>query len=165
MSELAMASARRIEASENESIDDAILTLLARYEAVTSDPRKMHYLRSLLRHYAKSSTPWRDCVRDNTKRFGPKTPGLCGVLKDTIRQSTHWRHGAPAGPHADHPDFGSPGVDIANSDMKLSAEAEVVWRTLLDISEQCDTCRVLLGLDVAPSPSVTFLSEYVEAAA
>lgn len=58
-----------------------------------------------------------NCVSDNTKRFGPEqTKALCDVVKDLVRQNTHWRHGAPRGPHPGHPDVGAPGVAIAEAD-------------------------------------------------
>lgn len=120
MPDLAVASERRIERLAVEELDKRLDLLLAhgadRFQAVTADPRKMGYLRFLLRHYAKQPHPWKACFKDNFKRFGPKTAGLCGVLKDTIRQNPMWRHGAPVGPHPGHPDVGSPGVDIAESD-------------------------------------------------
>jgi hypothetical protein len=117
-----------------------------------------------------------NCVKDNAKRFGPKTKGLCAVLKDTIRQGVDWRHGAPAGPHPGHPDSGSPGVSIAYADavgakqwhghdsLRLADVPDDVWAVLLDVADQCSPCRVLLGLDPAPSPSATFLSDYAAAA-
>jgi hypothetical protein len=158
---LLQASARRIELTQDEEIDSTLRTLLARYESVTADPRKMGYLRFLLRHYAGKAHPWRACYQDNFKRFGPRTKGLCGVLKDTIRQGTHWR--------GEHPksDSGAPGVSIAFRDApyaKLSVDdiPADVWAVLLDLDSQCDICRVLYGLDPAPDPSETFLSLELE---
>jgi hypothetical protein len=175
---LEQAAANRIELERQQREDRALNLLLARYEKVTANPRSMGYLRFLLKHYGKSSHPWGDCYRDNFRRFGPKTKGLCGVLKDTIRQDTHWRHGSPRGLHPGHPDVGTPGVAIAEADkgaanppwgpwmhnMKLedvtSEYADVakeVWAALLDVAEQCDPCRVMLGLDPTPDPSTTYL--------
>lgn len=179
------AAANRLAAAQDEEIDRSLKTLLAHFEKVTGDRQKMSYLRFLLKHYGAKAHPWTACYKDNFKRFGPKTKGLCGVLKDTIRQNTHWRHGPPKGPHPGHPDFGTPGVGIAYADVpgtkqwpyghiaKLSLDealveyadvADEVHAVLLEIAENCDPCRVLLGLDPAPHPSATFLSEYVEAA-
>ncbi len=116
----------------------------------------------------------RATYRDNLKRFGPKTAGLCGVLKDAIRQGTGWRG---------HPerDVGSPGVAISEADapfappfgghhdLKLSQDGcdldhafmdefgidEVpgeVFDVLLEVSSTCNVRRVLLGLDDPPAP-------------
>lgn len=163
---------------EDEQLDAALGLLLARYEHVTADKQKMSYLRFLLKHYSQSPTPWHDCFVDNFKRFGPKAKGLCGVLKDVLRQGTHWRHGAPKGPHPDHPDTGAPGVAIAYADAPGSKQwhghaglklgdvviPDEILALLADMSAQCDPCRVLMGLDKAPTPSVTYLSEYGAAA-
>ena len=124
MASVAEASDQRRERLWDEELDrrvDLLIVNLAenpsdRYHAVTADPRKMGYLRFLLKHYAKDPHPWAACYRDNLKRFGPRTKGLCGVLKDTIRQNASWRHGAPKGPHAGHPDAGAPGVAIGEAD-------------------------------------------------
>jgi hypothetical protein len=153
---LLQASARRIELARDEEIDRTLRTLLARYESVTSDPRKMGYLRFLFKHYAGKAHPWKSCYQDNFKRFGPKTPGLCGVLKDVIRQGTHWRGKHPRS------DSGSPGVSIAYADapyakFSLDDIPEEIWAVLADLDDQCDPCRVLYGLDPAPEPSATFL--------
>lgn len=178
MLDLTEAAREREERLIFAEVDNRIDLLLANgadhFKAVTANPRKMGYLRFLLRHYAKSATPWRDCVSDNTKRFGPeKVKGLCGVLKDVIRQSTHWRHGSPAGPHADVHDSGSPGVAIGQSDAWASpawgghhhlSEAltqefgdfdveslEEVADLLISLGEHCDVYRVLIGLDQPPT--------------
>lgn len=111
--ETAAASARRLEPLEDTHLDANLHTLLANYQKVTSNPRSMGYLRFLIKHYAKSPTPWRDCYKDNFKRFGPKTPALCGVLKDTIRQRTDWRGKGPR--PGDNPGD-SPGVAIGEAD-------------------------------------------------
>jgi hypothetical protein len=165
--EVAEAAARRLERASDDDSDRALMMLLANYQAVTADPRKMGYLRSLLKHYAKSPTPWRDCYKDNLKRFGSKTPALCGVLKDLLRQRTDWRGKGP-NPH----DHGSPGVDIAESDkgdapawgghhgLKLDVPSipDEIWAVLEDVTRNCDPCRVLLGLDEAPHPSADVLA-------
>lgn len=115
-----------------------------RYHAVTANPRSMGYLRFLLRHYAKSPHPWTQCVADNFKRFGPKTKGLCGVLKDTIRQNAMWRHGAPSGPHAGHPDAGSPGAAIGEADKWASP----AWGGKHHLSEDGQPLSLLDELDM-----------------
>lgn len=155
-----------------EEIDRRVDLLLSNYQAVTANPRSMGYLRFLLKHYAKKAHPWRECFKDNFKRFGPKTKGLCGVLKDTIRQGTHWR----GHPELDH---GAPGVAIGEADKgaappwgghhSLSEEdgcdldqafikefpgvTEVpseVFDILLALEKQCSVTRVILGIDEPP---------------
>lgn len=126
MTALTEASLARSERLRDEEIDKRLDLLLAnvthgenpgdRYHDVTANPRSMGYLRFLLRYYSRFPHPWTKCVADNFKRFGPKTKGLCGVLKDTLRQNAMWRHGHPRGPHAGHPDLGAPGVAIGEAD-------------------------------------------------
>jgi hypothetical protein len=49
-------------------------------------------LRNILKKYAKSDHPFRDCVKDNMKRFGPgRTEAVCATLKDTIKGNKNWR--------------------------------------------------------------------------
>lgn len=183
MTTLAEAATARKERLLFEELDKRLDLLLAgtgkespgdRYHAVTANPRSMGYLRFLLKHYAKSPTPWRDCYKDNFRRFGPKAKGLCGVLKDTIRQHASWR-GHPA------LDVGAPGVAIGEADKgaapawgghhlsderplslldELDMEFGVVDHTealteaaqiFCAIGEKCDVYRVLIGLDEAPA--------------
>ena len=60
-------------------------------------PEARSHLRALLAHYAKNPHPFRACVKDNMKRFGPgSTERVCATLKDMIRGTTRWRHGADA---------------------------------------------------------------------
>lgn len=187
MPSLAEASTARQESVLFEEMDKRIDLLLAnvshgenpgdRYHAVTANPRSMGYLRFLLRHYAKSPTPWRDCFKDNFKRFGPKAKGLCGVLKDSIRGTAMWR-GHPSR------DVGAPGVAIGEADkwaspawgghhglsappclsVALSQEFGTIDEDALQeavniviaLGERCDVHRVLVGLD---EPPVLDLSE------
>jgi hypothetical protein len=194
VTDLTLASTQRRERILLAEVDKRVDLLLAnvphenpddRYHAVTANPRSMGYLRFLLRHYAKSPTPFRDCMKDNLKRFGPKTPGLCGVLKDTLRQSASWRHGAPMGPHPGHPDTGDAGVGIGEADKwaapawgghhlsderplslldEMDLEFGVVDHTdpfleavdiLVKLGESCDIHRVLIGLDEPPKIELT----------
>lgn len=80
-----------VEAIELEdSIDKALNILLLSAATVTPSERKK--LKGLLKYYAKKVHPFRACVRDNMKRFGPgKTEAYCAVLKDIIRGTTKWR--------------------------------------------------------------------------
>ena len=174
ITDMQLASEKRSEELLDDEIDRRLTLLLANYQRVTANPRSMGYLRFLLRHYAKSPTPWRDCYKDNLKRFGPeRTKGLCGVLKDTIRQTTYWR--GKKG-HSKVPDVGAPGVAIAYADKyaanppwhggsgaKLSetridmgsemAMPEECALILEDLGERCDVYRVLVGLDEPPQIS------------
>jgi Intein splicing domain len=115
-----------------------------------------------------------NCVADNTKRFGPeKVKGLCGVLKDTIRQTTYWR--GKKG-HSKVPDVGDPGYAIGeadkgaappwgghrhlsetNLDCGLMAMPDEVAELLEDLGEKCDVYRVLVGLDEPPSSDLVLL--------
>lgn len=170
--ELVRASSERDEMLVDREIDRRIDLLLANYQAVTSNPRSMGYLRFLLRYYAKKAHPWHECFKDNFKRFGPKTAGLCGVLKDVIRQQTHWRG------HNNPRDVGAPGVGIGEAD-KGAAPAwgghhlsddgcdldiafmrafpgidEVpaeVFDILFQLGKNCNVPRVLIGMDQPPS--------------
>lgn len=166
LDDIKLASEKRREELFMETIDKRIDSLnLANFQRVTANPRSMGYLRFLLKHYAKSPTPWRDCYKDNLKRFGPeKTKGVCSVLKDTLRQSTHWR-GHPAA------DVGSPGVAIANADAKAAppwgghrhlsethldmglemAMPEDLALLFEELGSRCDVYRVLIGIDEPPS--------------
>jgi hypothetical protein len=127
--DLDRASRDRILARFDDEIDRRIDLLLSNYNDVTANPRSMGYLRFLLKHYAKKAHPWHECFKDNFKRFGPKTAALCGVLKDTIRQQTHWRG------HDNPKDHGSPGVGIGEAD-KWAAPAWGGHRLSLD--DGCD---------------------------
>jgi hypothetical protein len=161
-SDVAEAASRRLQLDREDRIDINLDLLLANYQAVTANPRSMGYLRFLLKHYAKSPTPWRDCYKDNFKRFGAKTAGLCATVKDTIRQDTHWRHGAPKGPHAGHPDTGSPGVAIAEAD---APAANPPWHGggyKLSQDDGCDLDRAFMdefGVDEVPGEVFDLLYE------
>jgi hypothetical protein len=171
LADLKLASEKREQDLLSEEIDKRLDLFLSNYQRVTANPRSMGYLRFLLKHYAKSPTPWRDCVKDNTKRFGPeRVKGLCGVLKDTIRQTTYWR--GKKG-HSKVPDVGDPGYAIGeadkgaappwgghghhlsetNLDMGEMAMPEEICLILEDWGKQCDPYRVLIGLEDPPRPS------------
>jgi hypothetical protein len=167
--ELDQAAREREEGIILADIDRTLDLLLANYQSVTANPRSMGYLRFLLKHYAKSAHPWKDCFKDNFKRFGPKTSALCGVLKDTIRQGTNWR----GHPGLDH---GAPGVGIGEADAsaahRLSQdgcdldrafmaefpdETEIpgeVFDIILKLAASCNVANVLLGLEQPPTVEV-----------
>lgn len=45
-------------------------------------PAARKKLKGIIAKYAKSAHPFRDCVKDNTKRFGPEmAKHVCGVIK------------------------------------------------------------------------------------
>lgn len=124
MNELQEARERRIDRQLDEVIDKSLGVLFS--QADTVGPHQRHQLRGLLRYYAKKAHPFRACVIDNTKRFGPgRTEAVCATLKDIIRGTTHWR-GHPA---LDH---GAPGAIAASDAPEISEE---LGEILLSISE------------------------------
>lgn len=64
---------------------------MANWQRVTPEERKK--LAPLVRYYAKKPHPFSACVRDNRKRFGPRTEQVCAVVKDLIEGGTGWREG------------------------------------------------------------------------
>jgi hypothetical protein len=48
-------------------------------------------LSNLIRHYLKKPHPFTSCVRDNRKRFGPRTEAVCAGLKDVALGTHRWR--------------------------------------------------------------------------
>jgi len=98
MSESIHDAHKRREAIIVGRVDEAVEIILAEvgkpginYKQVT--PQNKARLRGLMQYYAKKPHPFRACVRDNRKRFGPRTEGVCAVLKDLIMNTTKWRHG------------------------------------------------------------------------
>ena len=62
------------------------------FSAKTVGPDARAHLRGILKHYAKEPHPFRACVKDNMKRFGPgRTEAVCATLKDIIKGTTRWR--------------------------------------------------------------------------
>lgn len=89
---LLSAQARRDDVLLAEQIDQRLDVLLS---SKTVGPEARMKLRNLLAHYAKQPHPFRACVTDNMKRFGPgRTEAVCATLKDIIKGTTRWRHGA-----------------------------------------------------------------------
>lgn len=80
-----------------ERIDDAVDLVLDAWGGKPGtnfkqvDPEARRRLRGLMEYYAKKPHPFRACVRDNRKRFGPNAERVCAVLKDLIRGTTKWR--------------------------------------------------------------------------
>ena len=98
MSESIADAQKRREAIIDGRVDSVVELILAEtgkpginYKQVT--PQNKSRLRGLMQYYAKKPHPFRACVRDNRKRFGPRTEGVCAVLKDLIMNTTKWRRG------------------------------------------------------------------------
>jgi hypothetical protein len=124
MTELSLTEAQQ--QRRDELLDEELGTVLDRIfsEADTVGPDARHKLRGILKHYAKEPHPFRACVKDNMKRFGPgRTEAVCATLKDVIRGTTHWR----GHPGADH---GSPGA-IAASDNEPITLSDAERREIL----------------------------------
>ena len=123
--QLQLAQQEREDRLFDEWLDEHLPVLFS--EADTVGPDARHKLRGILRHYAKDPHPFRACMRDNMKRFGPgRTERVCATLKDIIRGTTHWR-GHPA---ADH---GSPGAIGASDAPAIDDEVSML---LLSISDE-----------------------------
>lgn len=88
---LLSAQEARDDALLGEEIDSRLDVLLSHSDV---SPEARGHLRGILKHYAKNPHPFRACVRDNMKRFGPgRTEKVCATLKDMIRGTHTWRHG------------------------------------------------------------------------
>jgi hypothetical protein len=61
------------------------------WKAVSPEHRKK--INSIVKYYRKKPHPFRACVRDNRKRFGPRTEQVCAVVKDMAEGTTKWRKG------------------------------------------------------------------------
>ena len=66
---------------------------VSNWKAVAANPEKMKHLMPLVKFYRKSPHPFTSCVRDNRKRFGPRTEQVCAVVADLVHGGTHWRKG------------------------------------------------------------------------
>lgn len=120
-----------------EALDELLLS------AKTTGPTARHKLRFLLRYYAKKKHPFRACVEDNMKRFGPgKTEAYCATLKDIIRGTTKWR-GHPS------QDKGSPGVaGLSEGGFIIDDELASVLKTITD--EQIDRATKIMEGGISP---------------
>jgi hypothetical protein len=56
-------------------------------------PEHRKKVKPLVKYYRTKPHPFRACVRDNTKRFGPRVNQVCAVVTDMVHGSTHWRKG------------------------------------------------------------------------
>lgn len=63
------------------------------WKVVAANPQKMKHLAPLVKHYRGKPHPFTSCVRDNRKRFGPRTNQVCAVVADLVHGGTGWRNG------------------------------------------------------------------------
>lgn len=126
--ELAAAQQARKDQLLDEFIDGRLEILFASKDV---GPDARHKLRGILRHYAKQRHPFRACVKDNMKRFGPgRTEAVCATLKDIIRGTTKWRNNAAL-------DHGSPGAIAASDNLCEVPELdEETAQLLFSISDE-----------------------------
>jgi hypothetical protein len=61
-------------------------------------------IRHLISYYKKFKHPFTKCVRDNRKRFGPRTEAVCAGLKDISTQTHNWRNSGKLA-KSDNPDL------------------------------------------------------------
>ena len=88
--ELTQAQEAREDLIFSAYIEDHLDVLLA---AKTVSPQARARLAGLLKYYAKKKHPFRACVKDNMKRFGPgRTEKVCATLKDLMMGTTKWRN-------------------------------------------------------------------------
>lgn len=128
----------------DEAVEEAVEVILAEvgkpgtnYKQVTPAERKR--LKGLIEYYRKKKHPWRQCVEDNTKRFGlERAKRVCSVLKDLIYNSTKWRKGpgkANMSEDYDFSDFPEFSDDLA---VMLENLPEDVIDEVVDILEDVD---------------------------
>ena len=88
--ELTLAQQKREEDLLDTYIEEQLEVLLA---ARTVGPEARRKLGGLLKYYSKKKQPFRACVKDNMKRFGPgRTEAVCATLKDLMMGTTKWRN-------------------------------------------------------------------------
>lgn len=125
MTDLTLVQARqqREDILLDDFIDKRLDVLLS---AKTVGPEARRKLRNLLKHYAKKRHPFRACVRDNMKRFGPgRTEAICATLKDIIRGTTKWRGNRAL-------DRGSAGIAGLADAPAIDEETETLLMSLAD---------------------------------
>lgn len=93
-------------------------------------PESRARMKGLLEHYAKKAHPFAACVRDNRKRFGPRTEAVCAVLKDLIRGTTKWRG------HGNKNDKGSAGLKMSEDDVRMALMDDDVADALAMLADQ-----------------------------
>lgn len=92
---LEQARARREDEALAKDIDAFLDQRIANLKlAAPISPQAKVKLRDILKKYAKDPHPFRACVKDNSKRFGPgRTEAVCATLKDVIKGNKNWRKG------------------------------------------------------------------------
>lgn len=89
-----LARERREDLLLDQFIDQRLDALILDADRVMANPATMKKLAPLIKYYAKKKHPFKACVRDNRKRFGPLTEKYCAVIVDIIHGgNTHWRKG------------------------------------------------------------------------
>lgn len=137
----------------DREIDKMISDKLAEAKlAAPISPTAKVKLRNILKKYAKSDHPFRDCVKDNMSRFGPgRTEALCATLKDTIKGNKNWRKGGGSAMASDE-DL------VVDSDVVLALDAI----SDIDLQEIFLEARALeehQTVEAVPLLEVTGLSE------
>jgi hypothetical protein len=90
--------------------------------AAPISPHARVKLRGILKKYAKSAHPFRECVKDNMSRFGPgRTEALCATLKDVIKGNKNWRNG---------------GANTSESDLVIDADVLLALDAISDYDLQ-----------------------------
>jgi hypothetical protein len=130
MSVLDAARQQRLDRALDLAIDEHIDACLAKVQlAAPISPQARIKLRGILRKYAKDPHPFRACVRDNMKRFGPgRTEAICATLKDTIKGNKNWRKGG--------------GSKLSESDEQATIDGDVLLA--LDAISECDLQQIML---------------------
>lgn len=111
-------------------------------------PQHREKMKGLLAHYAKKAHPFAACVRDNRKRFGPRTEAVCAVVKDLIRGTTHWRG------KGNKNDKGTAGLKMSEQDVVHALMDDEVADALALLHANPDRLRLVLevlndrGIDV-----------------
>lgn len=124
MKTLEQAREERLDREIDKMIADKIKANGVSLESV--GPAARVKLRGILKKYAKSAHPFRECVRDNMSRFGPgRTEAICASLKDTIRGTTKWRKG---GAHTSEDDGLTIDADVL---LALDAVTEIDLQEIL----------------------------------
>jgi hypothetical protein len=111
----------------DREIDEVIARRLSEAKlAAPISPTARVKLRGILKKYARDPHPFRACVKDNMKRFGPgRTEAICATLKDTIKGNKNWRKG---------------GAHVSESDVVIDADVLLA----LDAISEVDLQEVLL---------------------
>lgn len=88
--ELTLAQQQREDALLDTYFEEQLDIVLS---AKNVGPAARQKLSGLLKYYAKKKQPFRACVKDNMKRFGPgRTEAVCATLKDIMLGTTKWRN-------------------------------------------------------------------------